>query len=266
MCGGGAGGLRYQTLATLRPLAAVPLDGDIPDSSPGCGRGVSPPIRSTGRCEEPPAAPCAWRRTRLSMYSRDAAVAGSLGRIGSLWYNPPCYETRARPARRRAGAVRRVCDPESGDHGIHHGPILHPVRNPLRPRGDRRRLRDWRPRRVPPGDPRLLPAQAPDPGARVRPGWPPEVAAPFPAPPPFSGHESKLLSCLLVFYREIGPAATPGMKGLDEEAGLARHELDEAVKGLREKGLIEYWALQPAGRLTREGLLLARRLSGGEGG
>ena len=81
-----------------------------------------------------------------------------------------------------------------------------------------------------------------------------------------SGHESKLLSCLLVFYREIGPAATPGMKGLDEEAGLARHELEEAVKGLREKGLIEYWELQPAVRLTREGLLLARRLSEEEGG
>ena len=56
------------------------------------------------------------------------------------------------------------------------------------------------------------------------------------------------------------------MKGLDEEAGLARHELEEAVKGLREKGLIEYWELQPAVRLTREGLLLARRLSGEEGG
>ena len=81
-----------------------------------------------------------------------------------------------------------------------------------------------------------------------------------------SGHESKLLFCLLVFYREIGPGATPGMKGLDEEAGLARHELDEAVQGLREKGLIEYWELQPAIRLTREGLFLAQRLSGEEGG
>ena len=81
-----------------------------------------------------------------------------------------------------------------------------------------------------------------------------------------SGPESKLLFCLLVFYREIGPGATPGMKGLDEEAGLARHELEEAVKGLREKGLIEYWALQPAVRLTREGLFLAQRLSEEEGG
>ena len=84
--------------------------------------------------------------------------------------------------------------------------------------------------------------------------------------PRLSGPESKLLFCLLVFYREIGPGATPGMKGLDEEAGLARHELEEAVKGLREKGLIEYWALQPAVRLTREGLFLAQRLSEEEGG
>jgi Mn-dependent DtxR family transcriptional regulator len=72
--------------------------------------------------------------------------------------------------------------------------------------------------------------------------------------------ESKLLVCLLLFYREIGPAATPGLRGLDEEAGLERHELDEAVKGLRAKGLIEYWELQPAVRLTREGLRFARRI------
>jgi len=72
--------------------------------------------------------------------------------------------------------------------------------------------------------------------------------------------ESKLLVCLLLFYREIGPAATPGLRGLEEEAGLERHELDEAVKGLRAKGLIEYWELQPAVRLTREGLRLARRI------
>jgi hypothetical protein len=84
--------------------------------------------------------------------------------------------------------------------------------------------------------------------------------------PRLSGPESKLLFCLLVFYREIGPGATPGMKGLDEEAGLARHELEEAVKGLREKRLIEYWELQPAVRLTREGLLLAQHLSGEESG
>lgn len=74
--------------------------------------------------------------------------------------------------------------------------------------------------------------------------------------------ESKLLACLLLFYREIGPAATPGLKGLEEEADIDRHELDEAVKGLRARGLIEYWELKPAVRLTREGLLLARRLGG----
>lgn len=72
--------------------------------------------------------------------------------------------------------------------------------------------------------------------------------------------ESKLLVCLLLFYREIGPAATPGLRGLEEEASLERHELDEAVKGLRAKGLIEYWEAQPAVRLTREGLRLARRI------
>lgn len=77
--------------------------------------------------------------------------------------------------------------------------------------------------------------------------------------------ESKLLACLLLFYREIGPAATPGLKGLDEEAGLGAHELDEAVRGLRTKGLIEYWELQPAVRLTREGLLFAQRIHGNEG-
>jgi hypothetical protein len=80
-----------------------------------------------------------------------------------------------------------------------------------------------------------------------------------------SGNESKLLSCLLVFFREIGPGATPGLTGLDDEVGLERHELDEAVRGLRDKGLIEYWELRPAVRLTREGLLLAKRLHGDEG-
>ena len=84
--------------------------------------------------------------------------------------------------------------------------------------------------------------------------------------PRLSGPETKLLFCLLAFYREIGPGATPGMSGLDEEAGLERHELEEAVKGLREKELIEYWPLRPAVRLTREGLFLAQRLSGEEGG
>jgi hypothetical protein len=42
--------------------------------------------------------------------------------------------------------------------------------------------------------------------------------------------------------------------GLDEEAGLERWEIEEAVSALRAKGLIEYWELQPAVRLTPEGL------------
>ena len=66
--------------------------------------------------------------------------------------------------------------------------------------------------------------------------------------------ERKLLLCLLRFYREIGPGATPGLNGLDEEAGLERWEIAEAVSALRAKGLIEYWELQPAVRLTPEGL------------
>ena len=69
-----------------------------------------------------------------------------------------------------------------------------------------------------------------------------------------SGNERKLLHCLLRFYREIGPGATPGLKGLDEEAGLERWEISEAVSGLRARGWIEYWELQPAVRLTPEGL------------
>jgi hypothetical protein len=77
--------------------------------------------------------------------------------------------------------------------------------------------------------------------------------------------EKKLLSCLLLFYREVGPAATPGLRGLDVEAGLAAHELDDAVRRLRTKGLIEFWELSPAIRLTREGLLLAQQIHGNEG-
>jgi len=80
---------------------------------------------------------------------------------------------------------------------------------------------------------------------------------------PLTDLERKLLLCLLLFYREYGPSATPALKGLDEEAGIERHELEEAVKGLRSKGLIEYWQLQPAVRLTAPGLDLARRLDGG---
>ena len=71
---------------------------------------------------------------------------------------------------------------------------------------------------------------------------------------PLSDGERKLLRCLLAFYREIGPGAAPAVKGLDEEAGLERWEISDAVASLRAKGLIEYWELQPAVRLTPEGL------------
>lgn len=73
-----------------------------------------------------------------------------------------------------------------------------------------------------------------------------------------SDRERKLLLCLLAFYREIGPGATPAVKGLDEEAGLEGWEISEAVAVLRAKGLVEYWELQPAVRLTPEGLRVAR--------
>ena len=75
-----------------------------------------------------------------------------------------------------------------------------------------------------------------------------------------SGGERKLLLCLLAFYREIGPGAAPAVKGLDEEAGMERWEISEAVAALRAKGLIEYWELQPAVRLTPEGLRAVLRL------
>ena len=75
-----------------------------------------------------------------------------------------------------------------------------------------------------------------------------------------SDGERKLLLCLLAFYREIGPGATPALNGLDEEAGLERWEISEAVAALRAKGLIEYWELQPAVRLTPEGLRVVLRL------
>jgi hypothetical protein len=84
--------------------------------------------------------------------------------------------------------------------------------------------------------------------------------------PPFSENERKLLRCLLRFYGEIGPGATPGLNGLDEEAGLERWELSEAVAVLRAKGLIEYWELQPAVRLSPEGLRAVLRLQEEEGG
>lgn len=75
-----------------------------------------------------------------------------------------------------------------------------------------------------------------------------------------SGGERKLLRCLLRFYREFGPGATPGLNGLDEETGMERWEIDEAVADLRAKGLIEYWELQPAVRLTPDGLHAVSRL------
>ncbi len=78
--------------------------------------------------------------------------------------------------------------------------------------------------------------------------------------PSLSGNERKLLRCLLRFFREIGPGATPGLNGLDEEAGLDRWELSEAVSALRAKGLIEYWELQPAVRLSPEGLRVSLSL------
>jgi len=78
--------------------------------------------------------------------------------------------------------------------------------------------------------------------------------------PSLSGNERKLLRCLLRFYREFGPGATPALKGLDEEAGLERWEISDAVAVLRAKGLIEVWELQPAVRLTPEGLQVVLRL------
>ena len=78
--------------------------------------------------------------------------------------------------------------------------------------------------------------------------------------PSLSGNERKLLRCLLRFYREIGPGATPALKGLDEETGLERWEISEAVSVLRTKGLIEVWELQPAVRLSPEGLRAVLRL------
>ena len=78
--------------------------------------------------------------------------------------------------------------------------------------------------------------------------------------PPVSEKERKLLRCLLAFYREIGPGAAPAVKGLDEETGMERWEVSEAVAALRAKGLIEYWELQPAVRLTPEGLRAVLRL------
>lgn len=68
--------------------------------------------------------------------------------------------------------------------------------------------------------------------------------------------ERKVLEALYLFYREYGPGAAPNVKGLDAEAGIMRHELEDAISSLRDKGLIEYWELAPAVRLTEKGLHL----------
>lgn len=72
--------------------------------------------------------------------------------------------------------------------------------------------------------------------------------------------ERKLLLSLLAFYREIGPAAAPAVRELHEDAGMEPWEVPDAVRGLRARGLIEYWELQPAVRLTPEGLRVSRAL------
>ena len=80
--------------------------------------------------------------------------------------------------------------------------------------------------------------------------------------PSLSPFEEKLLLCLLAYYREFGPGANPALSALDEEAGILRHELDDAVRGLWEKGLIEYWALKPAIRLNASGLRIGMAIEG----
>lgn len=82
---------------------------------------------------------------------------------------------------------------------------------------------------------------------------------------PFSENERKLLRSLLRFYREVGPGAAPALKGLDEETGMERWEVFEAAAALRVRGLIEYWELQPAVRLTPDGLQAVLRLPEEEG-
>src|SRR4030066_165505 len=62
-------------------IPSVTLDGDIPDSSPGCGRGVSPPIRSTGRLVDPPASPRAPGCRRSKPKERGRSEAGLQGAI-----------------------------------------------------------------------------------------------------------------------------------------------------------------------------------------
>lgn len=85
-------------------------------------------------------------------------------------------------------------------------------------------------------------------------------------PDSLSDAEAKLLVCLLTFYRDFGPGAAPAIKELDEESRLERFELDDAIRALRKKGLVEYWELQPAVRLSAVGLRLALRLEEEGGG
>ncbi len=68
-------------------------------------------------------------------------------------------------------------------------------------------------------------------------------------------HELRLLQALYTFYKEFGPSATPNIKGLEEEAGIEDHQLEDAVKSLSARGFIEFWELAPAIRLTEEGLI-----------
>src|SRR4030066_1589121 len=75
------GGVPSATLATCVRSLPVPLTGDIPDSSPGYGRGVSPPIRSTGRLVAPPASPrvLSCRRSKPKEWGRsEAGLQGSV--------------------------------------------------------------------------------------------------------------------------------------------------------------------------------------------
>lgn len=74
--------------------------------------------------------------------------------------------------------------------------------------------------------------------------------------------ERKVLRALYLFYREFGPGATPNMKGFEEEAGIMKHELEDAVRSLLDKRLIEFWELGPAIRLSEEGLQRMMKLEG----
>lgn len=78
--------------------------------------------------------------------------------------------------------------------------------------------------------------------------------------PTLSFAEKRLLVLLHWFYEEHGPGAAPAIRELDEESGLERHEVEEAVRSLVGKSLVEVWELQPAVRLTISGVALAETL------